>query len=82
MADSEYRSERQAIQVRTKACEFAAQMMEGEGMSGDIASRLMSLCVFFEMYIISGSAETEKCMRILSKRKTKKFRVIAGGNLS
>ena len=42
----------------------------------------MSLCVFFENYIDAGSEATEQAMHLLSRRKVKGFKVIAGGRLT
>ena len=67
---------------RIKACELAAQCMQGHGLAFDrIGSRLMSLCVFFENYIDQGADATERDMRMLTRRKVKKYKVIAGGQL-
>lgn len=41
----------------------------------------MSLCIFFENYIDIGAERTEQEMHMLQRRKTKKFKVIAGGLL-
>lgn len=68
--------------TRIKACELAAQCMQGHGLAFDgIGARLMSLCVFFENYIDLGAAGTEKNMRMLSRRKLKNFKIVAGGKL-
>lgn len=56
--------------------------MQGHGLAFDgIGSRLFSLCIFFENYIDQGSAKTESDMRLISRRKVKKFKVVAGGQL-
>lgn len=41
-----------------EACRLAAQTMHGQCADGDIASRLWSLCVFFETYLHEGSEGT------------------------
>jgi hypothetical protein len=67
---------------RIKACELAAQCMQGHGLAFDgIGARLMSLCIFFEHYIDLGADATETDMQILSRRKVKKYKVVAGGQL-
>lgn len=67
--------------VRIKAAELAAQCLQGQLAEGPVGARLMSLCIFFENYIERGSEETEQLMGLLSRKKTKRFRVIAGGAL-
>lgn len=68
--------------TRIKAAELAAQCLGSEmAAGGSIAGRLMSLVIFFELYIDHGADHTEAAMHLLSARKTKKLRVIAGGNL-
>ena len=57
-----YASEKQAIQVRTDACAFAAQAASNRDWD---AGKLMALCVFFESYIASGPKWTERHMRLL-----------------
>ena len=67
--------------TRRQACKFAAQVMAGEGMSGDIGARLFSLVVFFENYIDEGADRTVEDMGLLVDEREKRFRVIAGGAL-
>lgn len=69
-------------ETRIKACELAAQCMQGHGLAFEgIGARLMSLCVFFESFIEKGSSGTEEEMRLLSRRKVKKFKIVAGGHM-
>ena len=65
--------------TRIKACELAASIAAGHTYDG---ARLMSLCVFFENYIDTGADATEAAMHMLSRRKVKGFKVIAGGKLT
>lgn len=70
--------------TRVKACELAAQCMQGQcDPSIGVGSRLMSLVVFFEVYIAEGADECERRMKLLSRdvrgAKRKNWRVIAGG---
>ena len=68
--------------TRVKACELAAQCIAGQFVTGDIsASKLMSLCVFFENYIDIGAEKTEEAMHLLRPRKVKNLKVVAGGKL-
>lgn len=68
--------------TRVKACELAAQCMQGHGLAFEgIGSRLMSLCILFETYIDEGAEGTEEKMRMISRRKVKNFKVVAGGQL-
>jgi len=53
-------------------------MLHGRGLEA-YGARLFSLVVFFETYIDNGADVTEVSMRLLSRRKTKKLMVIAGG---
>lgn len=76
-----YESAQQAIAVRTEACHLAVQTMGADALDEHGSARLMALCVFFESYIAHGSAWTETNMRLLSRRKVKNLRVIAGGKL-
>ncbi len=64
--------------TRIKACQLAAQMLQNHEYDG---GKLMSLCVFFETYIETGADATEQAMHLLSRRKVKGFKVIAGGRL-
>lgn len=69
-------------QTRIKACELAALCMQGHGLAFEgIGPRILSLCILFENYIDEGAENTEKVMKLLSRRKVKKFKVIAGGQL-
>ena len=45
---------------RQLACAYAAQVMQGRGMDGDIACRVWSLTVYFETYMAEGSEGTRK----------------------
>lgn len=65
--------------VRIKACELAASMASIEGNTN--ASRLMSLCVFFETYIMTGADQTESSMHLLRGRRVKNLKLITGGAL-
>lgn len=68
--------------VRTKACELAAQCLQGQcGVGTGVGRRLMSLAIFFENYISEGANQTQETMRLLSPRKVKKLRVISGAGL-
>jgi len=68
--------------TRIKACELAAQCMQGHGLAfSGIGPRIFSLCIFFENYIDEGSEATEQSMKMLSRRRVKKFKVVAGGKL-
>lgn len=68
--------------TRIKACELATACIAGQYLAGDLnAAKLMALCVFFENYIDLGADKTENLMHLLSQRKTKKLRIIAGGKL-
>jgi hypothetical protein len=65
-----------------KAAELSAQCLGNSLASGGaIAGRLMALVIFFETYIDHGADVTEATMHLLSPRKVRKLRVIAGGNL-
>lgn len=71
---------------RIKACELAAQCMQGLcGPETGMGARLMSLTVFFETYISRGADATETAMKMLTHNvrgaKRKNWRVIAGGGL-
>jgi len=69
--------------TRIKACELAAQCVQGQFISGEIsAAKLMSLCIFFENYIDIGAAATEADMHLLSRRRVKRLKIIAGGKLA
>ena len=70
--------------TRIKACELAAQCLQGQcDPQVGIGSRLMSLVVFFETYISTGADATEQSMKMLTHgvrgAKRKNWRVIAGG---
>lgn len=67
--------------TRIKACELAAQCMQGQAAMDSIGARLMSLCVFFENYIDVGAAATDEDMRLLSRRRVKNLKVVSGGRL-
>ena len=71
---------RSTRQIRIKACEFAAHVV-GK-IEGDLtAAKLMALTVFFESYILKGCDATEREMRLLSRKKVKHLKVVAGGKL-
>ena len=66
--------------TRVKACELAAQCVQGQFVSGEMnAAKLMSLCIFFESYIDKGADATDADMRLLSRRRVKQLKVVAGG---
>lgn len=68
--------------VRIKAAELAAQCFHGEFENGGpMIGRLFALCVFFEQYIVTGANATEKSMKLLSRKKVKQLKVIAGGKI-
>jgi len=67
--------------TRIKACELAAQCLQGQAASEAIGARLMSLCIFFENYIDVGATATEADMRMLSRRRVKRLKVVAGGRM-
>lgn len=68
--------------TRVKACELAAQCVQGQFITGEMsAAKLMALCIFFESYIDGGAKKTEQDMRLLSRRKVKNFRIVSGGKL-
>jgi hypothetical protein len=67
---------------RIKACELAAQVMQGAGMDGAIGPRLMSVTVFFENYIAEGCGATDKYMRLLEPRQRKALRLVRGGAMT
>ena len=65
---------------RIKACELAAQVVGS--IEGDVsAAKLMALTIFFESYIEHGSEWTSDNMKLMSRRKVKNLRVVAGGKL-
>ena len=64
--------------TRIKACELAASIVAHHEYDG---AHLMSLCVFFENYIDEGADATEQAMHLLSRRRVKGFKVVAGGKL-
>jgi hypothetical protein len=66
--------------TRIKAAELAAQCLQGEGDS-PIGAKLLSLCIFFETYINEGADATENAMRLISRRKVGKLKVVTGGRL-
>lgn len=67
-------------EIRLKAAELAAQCVQGQVADGAIASRMMSLVVFFETYLAFGMDYTEEQMHLLAPRKIKgtKLKIIAG----
>jgi hypothetical protein len=68
--------------TRIKAAELASLCLGHQlAATGDAAGRLFALVIFFELYIDHGASHTENSMHLLSARKTKKLRLIAGGNL-
>lgn len=68
--------------TRVKAAELAAQCLGAEmAAGGATAARLMSLVIFFELYIDRGADATEEAMRLLKPRRRGKLQVVAGGNL-
>lgn len=70
-----YRSEKEALRVRTEACHMAAGILASEGgWDGDSSkARLWSLCVFFESFIAQGAKST---LKDFGPRKPKKAPVI------
>ena len=69
---------------RVKACELAAQCLQGQcGPEIGVGGRMMSLVVFFETYIAEGCDATEAKMRLLTHNvrgnRRKNWRVVAGG---
>jgi hypothetical protein len=68
--------------VRLQAAELAASCFHGEFEGGGpMAGRLFALCIFFEQYIVNGADATEKSMRLLSRKRVGKLKVVAGGRL-
>lgn len=69
--------------TRLRACELAAQCLQGQLTEGAHGARLMALVIFFETYIDLGCDETERRMRLLRPKKLDgtKLRVVAGGGL-
>lgn len=68
--------------TRIEAARLAAQCLGAEmAAGGATAARLLSLVIFFEMYIDHGADATEEAMRLLKPRKRSNLMVIAGGNL-
>jgi hypothetical protein len=61
-----YASEKQAIMVRTDACNLAAQVVAGEEIN---PARLLALCIFFETYIADGSKYVENTMHLMEPDK-------------
>ena len=66
--------------TREKAAELAVQCVQGQVAVGAVASRLMSLVVFFETYLAMGMDYTEEHMHLLAPRKVKgtKLKIVAG----
>lgn len=69
-----YRSRAEAIRVRTEACRFAAQVMQGCGEQEGLCPQLWSVAVFFESYIANGSTHTK---RDFGPKKPAKLKVAA-----
>ncbi len=68
--------------TRIEAARLAAQCLGAEmAAGGATAARLMSLVIFFEMYIDHGADATEEAMRLLKPRGRGKLKIVAGGNL-
>lgn len=55
-----YRSRKEAMRVRDKACRYAAMVLSTRKEAEALTPLAFSLAVFFEMYIADGAAATRK----------------------
>ncbi len=71
--DRNYRSEKEAIRVRTEACRMAATVLAGHSDINPMAPTCWSLAVFFEKYMLEGAHGT---MKDFGPKKPAKLRVV------
>ena len=68
-----YRNLEQALRVRMEACRMAATVLAGRPDVEPLAPTCWSLTVFFEQYMLEGSAGT---MKDFGPKKPAKLRVV------
>jgi hypothetical protein len=68
-------------QTRIMAAEMASYMMGGLGTEDGIGARLISLVIFFEIYLSEGSGAASRKMRFLERKLKQRLKVVEGGRM-